>query len=154
MLTKSLAGTGRDYVVLQIRERAEDEVWHVQGRGENVNREYGVAEDIPFAFHGSEDRPKLARAGKSMYAGSSARYSPAFAVLNDGTVHIQIPDGPVNREYGAVLDIPAKKVPDLAKFIQLELDKGETLKVKVVETTFKKELLAIAAKLHNLAEQM
>jgi hypothetical protein len=45
-IAQSLAGTGEEYVVIQARVYSDG--LHIQGAGEKVNRDYGVAATIPW----------------------------------------------------------------------------------------------------------
>jgi len=126
MIAESLAGTGRRYVQLQARMYPQG--LHVQGKGVNVNRDYGVA--VTFPIH-SELRNYLykvedASARLDSLAGTGKKYFYLQAVLNrrdnNLLIHFQVPFAEsYNRDYGAAFDVPVASATELAVFIASEL---------------------------------
>ena len=104
---ESLAGTGRAYVLGQMRVR--DNSLHIQVPGPEGNREYGQVADLPL---GEVDEAVLAwiaghPASKPSLAGTEAKYVVVQMRARDGrVVHFQFDCGmtKANRSYGAAFD--------------------------------------------------
>ena len=122
MKVESLAGTGKDYTALQAYTR--EEALHIQGSGENGNRDYGVAVDIPtdkfpsdlwdWLVWMTEEKGNI----KSLADNSDVDcYFPIQVRVRADTLHFQVKgEHSFNREYGAAFDIPATAYPDLVAF--------------------------------------
>jgi len=107
---KSLAESGKDYIVIQGRIR--DGKLHIQGKGPYINRDYGVATNIPVADHFIKFMESCTHSLTSLV--TDRAYVPMqFRVYPDNWIHIQIKGPQHNRNYGAVLDV---KSDDLLKF--------------------------------------
>ena len=129
MVTKSLA-TDRTYVLLQGRVRKG--VLHIQGSGTEVNRPYGVADNITIGLSTKDWLEKLPEDLVSL-AGTGMKYFPVQAVINDGRIHVQVKGSPgCNRGYGLAFDVKIDAHTQLAKFIDLELATAAKL-IPVVE---------------------
>lgn len=100
----SLAGTGKDYVLGQIREK--DGGVKIQIAGPNVNRDYGYTDEVSccdsfLAFLNEQDAFLPSLAGNS-----SELYTPArFKFLEGNRVHIQVAGSNGNRDYGYATDL-------------------------------------------------
>jgi len=124
MLAHSLAETDTVYVVLQAR-LVGNKYLHVQGAGPNVNRDYGVAEDIWLNRMSQELRDwfrqwhteKVHFRRTSLDEDSSERYARIHARLNGLRMHFQVHGSSLNRCYGTAFDIPNGILPDLYKFL-------------------------------------
>ncbi len=125
MSPKSLAGSKKKYVKMQIKVIPNQPKWNVQGRGEKVNRNYGVADTVlwvndidPELLDYLLEMPKHYR---SMAPQSKERYFVVYARVNESldTLSIQVPYmEEFNREYGAHFEIDLCEVPeDLRTFI-------------------------------------
>ena len=122
---KSLASSEQDYVAVQVRKTYTC-ILHVQGKGNNTNRSYGVAGNVKsgeaFAsWIATLDAPF------SSIAGTGKQYVGAQVALRGDQLHFQILANPIfqgngKREYGAVLNIPCSDFPDLAEFIDTNQD--------------------------------
>jgi len=105
MFTKSLAGTGVTYRIMQARRWNEDKL-HIQIKGNSVNRPYGAAfdvivpEEIIEAVESSNTSfPSLTGSGKK-YFGIQAK------MLSANRLHVQVAGKPpYNRGYGAAFDV-------------------------------------------------
>ncbi|MCK5021177.1 MAG: hypothetical protein KAS32_29475 [Candidatus Peribacteraceae bacterium] len=124
MLTKSLAGTGKDYVVLQAAPYDGNDI-HVQGSGHDINREYGVAVTFPV----SEDLHEFIGEYGSLFTKSLAatgrNYCKLQATFREGgkVIHFQLAaDANCNRSYGMAFQVNSEDLPELADFIQAELE--------------------------------
>ena len=126
---ESLAGTGVNYAVIQARIRKDGGTLHIQGKGEDVNRTYGVAIDVTEEALGEElccYMESLNAPLSSLYPGSQAKYFELQAKVakSINKIHLQIPSVcEHNREYGASFEllIVATTKP-LADFIIQEVD--------------------------------
>jgi hypothetical protein len=100
MISKSMTGSGRKYVVVQGVVR-EGNILHVQYAGGNINRSYGAAFDVTIS---PEDKAALAnclRTRRSM-AGTARMYTEMQfrAEKTLGEVHFQVSGPRMNRDYG------------------------------------------------------
>lgn len=125
-MPKSLAGSGKDYVEIQIKTTKKEKMWNLQGAGENVNRDYGVAEPVDWVGI-LKDRLikylyKIPRYFPSFAEKSQERYVLVYARLmpERGTVKFQVPHmKSFDRRYGASFEIEIKDLPDaVLKFIK------------------------------------
>lgn len=112
-LNESLAGTGKSYVVAQVRPKGGRV--HFQVEGKQVNRDYGWAFDLPYEGFGplnalflndAETVPSL--------AGTDARYLEVqIRPRSGGVMHVQaesnapVPASPARRAYGVACDLQA-----------------------------------------------
>lgn len=106
MSMKSLATSTTDYVQIQAR-RESDNSLHIQGKGPETNRKYGVAVSVSCPanlaawFLNQKSTPK----NSSLHKGSDAQYLPAQATIRGNSVHIQVKGSNFNRAYGAAFNI-------------------------------------------------
>ena len=126
---ESLAGSGVNYAVIQARIRKDDGTLHIQGKGEDVNRAYGVAIDVSQEALGKElccHMESLIAPLSSLYSGSQAKYFELQAKVakSINKIHFQIPSVcEHNREYGASFELPIDATTKpLADFIMQEVD--------------------------------
>lgn len=123
----SLAGTGRTYVQLQARvyrmKTDGRRELHIQGRGPEVNRDYGVAETVALEDKALRRWLKDVDASNESLAGTEAVYFELQARRYPGDViHFQVrgtdDEGDTfNRSYGAMFELPVAAVPNIARFI-------------------------------------
>lgn len=126
MLVHSFASEQR-YVLLQFR--VVDGGLHVQGGAdEPVNRDYGVAADLPWEAIPPELHAwikDLEYNSLCSFAGSGAKYRPMQARVREDGLHFQIGGPAANREYGAAFTIPCEVAPDLVSFVKNDTCAGE-----------------------------
>ena len=111
--TKSFATSKTDYTAIQ--GRIKGGILHIQGSGDNVNRDYGVAVDFPVdptiqAY--LEQRPHT----EKTLAGTDAMYFPLQYAIRGNYIHFQVRGNNFNRGYGAAFDVNADLLPDLVTF--------------------------------------
>ena len=115
-MAKSFASKREGYVALQAR--VKDGLLHVQGKGQEVNRNYGVAVDIALPVDLKEWMNTIYRGYKSLYPDSIEHYFSLQAVVNNDYIHFQVSSGsPFNRDYGATFDVPVGMCKPLETFI-------------------------------------
>lgn len=148
-MPKSLAGSGKNYVEIQIKTTKKEKMWNLQGAGKNVNRDYGVAEPVDWVGI-LKDRLikylyKIPRYFPSFAEKSQERYVLVYARLmaERGTVKFQVPHmKSFDRRYGASFEIEIKDLPDaVLKFIKnqedillgREIDRTPILPFKILE---------------------
>jgi len=120
MLNKSFTGSNKNYVVLQAR--LSDDYFHIQGKGKEVNRNYGVAEDISAENFGADiDWTDSLDHINSSLAGTDRKYFRFQAKIAGTNLHIQIPGPELNRNYGLSMNIPVEVLPNVAQFVKAEL---------------------------------
>lgn len=118
--TLSLAGTGQKYTKVQARvyrmKRDGRRGLHIQGRGNPVNRGYGVAVTVEID---DELRGYLKQMPTpcSSLAGTENRYFTLQVRVRGDNLHFQVKDGEFNRQYGSSFDVPIANAPALAKFL-------------------------------------
>lgn len=124
MIDESLNGSGEQMVVLQGALYNNGADLHIQGKGYNINRDYGVAVTFPISkglskWIGSDvDHPH------SSMAGTGRKYVSVLATVNydEGVVHFQVEGNyQCNRDYGAAFQVSVDEIPELADFIDEEL---------------------------------
>lgn len=124
MTKQSLTLSDHKYVELQIIYRHNH--LHIQGRGKEVNRNYGVAIDTKTKKLDNDTFKWLIKVQKTSsltsLASSDMPYFFCQARIVDDKCHMQIPGPTHNRLYGGALDV---KNDDLYKFIQLNLETDE-----------------------------
>lgn len=121
MLNKSFTGSNKMYAVLQARNSGE--TFHIQGKGQKVNRDYGVAENIdaenlPESFVDWADT--LDHIFESL-AGTGKKYFRLQAKIVGNSLHVQIPGPENNRNYGMAFEISSSLLPDITAFVKAEL---------------------------------
>ena len=112
-MKKSLATGNKTYVKLQGAIR-DDGKLHIQGEGENVNRNYGVATDKDIDINeclGCEavEWLKALGTGKKSVV-SDRKYFPLLGRNRQGCFHIQISGTQLNRPYGAAFNLYNEEV--------------------------------------------
>lgn len=112
-MTPSLAG--RAYVAMQGAVRYGR--FHVQGKGPEANRSYGISADLPVDYTLLSWLQDLNAALPSL-AGSERKYFPIQGVVNGDTIHIQIAGPELNRDYGAVIDISKDQASELHTWLR------------------------------------
>ncbi len=122
-MEKSLATGSETYVKLQGSIR-EDGLLHIQGRGPEVNRPYGVATDQDLDTDlclGTEVTKWLKNLPTDLHSlVSDRKYFPILGRDKTNYFHIQIPGPALNRDYGAAFDLySAEIVGPLRKFYEL-----------------------------------
>lgn len=123
-IQSSLAGTGKLYVSIQAYIREDEETLHVQGKGPDVNRPYGLSEDINLVEIESllvdwlrgVNRYYNSMAGThAKYFAAQFRYVPSLNVFN-----IQVNKGDstdnYNTKYGAAFNVDASVHPKMKSF--------------------------------------
>lgn len=121
MLNKSFTGSSKNYVVLQARN--SNGTFHIQGKGKDINRDYGVAENISadkFPQDFSEWSDSLDHIYPSL-AGTDRKYFRLQAKVIGEYLHIQVPGPESNRNYGMAFEISSEDLPDVTAFVQAEL---------------------------------
>jgi hypothetical protein len=106
----SLAGSSKLYVQLQARATGPATI-HVQGRGPEGNRDYGISTDIEV----SPDFAAWLANQESLLpslAGSAEGYTPVQARLSGGRVKFQVAGTPFTRSYGAEFKVVASDLAD------------------------------------------
>ena len=140
MTVQSLTFSDQKYVELQIKYIG---YLHIQGKGININRDYGVAIDTKTKKLGYNTRNWLLHKHKnatlpSLASGLGVLYFFCQARILDNKCHIQIPgDEAHNRSYGAALDVIND---DLYKFISSEMPipiEIATVRFKAIELSRK-----------------
>lgn len=126
-IVESLAGTGKLYVSLQAREISGHlHIQVVAPDSEGANRFYGLSTDVDvpseilqhfIAATGAVDLLASQRHTGKMYLPMQAT-----TIDYNGQVHLQAPDGHLNRRYGLAFDVDA---PELWSFINNLLVKTE-----------------------------
>jgi len=114
-VTKSFV-TDKPYVEIQGRMR--DGTLHIQGRGSEVNRQYGVAVNVQAPKQLADWLDQQSHTLFSL-AGTVARYVPMQARIKGGRIHVQVAGTPLNRGYGAAFDVDG--AADLEAFIRNEV---------------------------------
>lgn len=128
----SLAGTGAEYIPLQVR--VKNGRMHIQIQGPEGNRGYGFATDVAVPEPPFQTWLNGQPAPKKSLAHTGAKYVQAQARNYDnGAVHIQISGASLNRPYGATLNARSAALRD---YIQMA--------VQVVAQAAKDEAAAIA----------
>ena len=123
MLNKSFTNSGVNYVVLQARN--SDGTFHIQGKGVETNRNYGVAENISeenFPEDFIDWMDELDYIYPSL-AGTDKKYFRLQAKLMSNSLHIQIPGPENNRKYGMAFEIAQENLPEVTAFVKAELGK-------------------------------
>lgn len=118
---KSLAGTGKDYVLAQVAVR--DGRLNIQVAGPAGNRSYGYAarvtadkELIEYVRDLDGQLTSLSGSEKTDYTECQLRVNYA---KNANTIHMQIPGPSLNRPYGAAAEFYH---PGLAEWLSTALD--------------------------------
>ena len=122
MKVESLAGTGAEYTLLQAYTR--EDTLHIQGKGDAVNRSYGLSLDIPrdkFPYElwewltwVTEEKGDM----KSLAESDVCCYFPIQVKARETDFHFQVKSDPThNRSYGAAFGVPKMAYPDLEKFV-------------------------------------
>jgi hypothetical protein len=121
-MPKSLAGSKKNYVKIQIKAKHNEHVWNVQGKGEEVNREYGVAGHANWESLIDYDLvdylKKMPKHYLSLADNSKEKYFIAYAriVYEENILHMKT----YNREYGAQFEIEKYNVnPNVWKFVEM-----------------------------------
>ena len=113
--TKSFASIKNDYTVVQ--GRMKDGKLHIQGRGDNVNRDYGVAVDFPIMSDLADWLDNDVDHYEKSLAGTEAMYFPLQYALRGDNVHFQVAgESNFNRAYGAMFNVSVDDVPQLVDF--------------------------------------
>ncbi|MCK5016316.1 MAG: hypothetical protein KAS32_04515 [Candidatus Peribacteraceae bacterium] len=123
MLKQSLAGTNKDYVVLQVAPYSGTDL-HIQGSGHESNRNYGVAVTFPCSADLHAFITKNGKAFTKSLAGTGRKYCELQATFREGgsVIHFQLPANTgCNRSYGIAFQVKSDELPELAKFIDAEL---------------------------------
>ena len=115
MSKKSFATAKTDYT--EIQARLYEDGLHVQGSGEEVNRQYGVAVTFPVEGDLAAWFKTLNREINSL-AGTGAKYFPAQYALRGNNVHFQVAGPTFNRSYGAAFNISQDQLPELVEFVE------------------------------------
>jgi hypothetical protein len=113
-MAESLAGTGKTYIEVQVREKAGK--IHVQGAGDGGNRSYGVADDFPITEAVVRYTLRMPATEASL-AGTCQKYVPVQARARKGYVHFQQAGPEGNREYGFSFDVPKEEAKWLWAFL-------------------------------------
>lgn len=112
---QSLAGTGRQYVVGQAK-LVNGDTLHLQFRGNNGNRGYGFATDVPTGANTANFFSNKSNMTAKSLVGNGKPYIPLQAAVDgNGTIHVQGIGSGGNRTYGCAFDI---KQPELAQWLQ------------------------------------
>lgn len=120
MLNKSFTGSKVNYVVLQAR--VSGDTLHIQGSGKEINRSYGVAQNVPLVKFGADtDWLDTLDTNNDSLAGTNKKYFEFQAKIQSDTLHIQIPGPEFNRDYGLSMNVPQGVMPDVTKFVKAEL---------------------------------
>lgn len=123
MLNKSFTGSNVNYVVLQARN--SDGTFHIQGKGVETNRNYGVAENIE-AEDFPEDFVDWTDTLDIIYnslAGTDKKYFRLQAKITNNYLHIQVPGPEWNRNYGLSFEVSSDILPEVTAFVKAELGK-------------------------------
>ena len=139
MIVQSLTFSDHKYVELQIKNLGG--YLHIQGKGTNINRDYGVAINTKTKKLDHGTRTWLFNKHKgadlrSLASGSAVYYFSCQARILDSKCHIQIPGETHNRSYGAAFDVINN---ELYTFINVEMPIPipETVRIKVIELSRK-----------------
>jgi len=111
--------TGTPYVQLQFKVLGD--CLHIQGAGPEVNRKYGVAENVDLNVFATEcDWWREVPQDATSLTGSGVAYANMRARLTeDGDVKIQVASPtPVNRTYGLSACIDGDALPLIVQFLQ------------------------------------
>lgn len=113
-MLKSFATDKKDYKPIQVRILHDNKL-NIQGKGPEVNREYGAANVIQAGA--LADYLKTRRALVPSLADTEQVYVPAQAAIRGDSLHLQFEGRPFNRDYGAAFDIPVDVAPAIAALI-------------------------------------
>jgi len=134
-------GTSKRYLEIQAYVRTQalegQDSLHIQGRGSNVNRPYGVAVDIDYSTIGLpmiEWLKSIPRNFESM-AGSEKRYFSLGMryVASKDAINFQVAYEPYNTKYGGTFSMDANQVPALKAFWHRYVTPQPTPVVQFVE---------------------
>lgn len=126
-MSKSLASGQNDYVDVFIRNRG-DGSFHIQGKGPEINREYGLSDNIVVSDSTFAKWVECVPHKFSSLANTGRKYIAAQVAVRHSDLHFQIPGPKYNRPYGAVVDVPVTKNPNIKKFITAALAAPKTTK--------------------------
>jgi hypothetical protein len=101
-ITRSLAA--RKYVAVQVAVNPDGESVHLQARGPEGNRSYGIALDLEIPADVASWIKNQEHTLVSL-ADTGREYVPAQACTRDGDVHFQVPGTKLNRSYGASFNV-------------------------------------------------
>ena len=119
----SLAGTGRDYAVIQ--GRVDGTQLKIQGAGPEVNRGYGLSIIVPIPAELATWMSGIKATIKSL-ANSGQRYFAMQAAeldYSDFKVRVQVAGTKLNRSYGAVFSVADEGLADfVSQVLEVEED--------------------------------
>lgn len=119
-MSKSKTGSGLEYVTIQAYIRSDENALHIQGRGPEVNRDYGVSGNIglseldPNLVHWLASISKFNKSmadSDKMYFVGQMRFVPSKNSLN-----FQVASIPYNTPYGGAFGVEAENHPELLDF--------------------------------------
>ena len=122
----SLAGTGRDYAVIQGRVDSNHGTsgYHlkIQGAGPYVNRGYGLSIVVPVPTELATWMGGIKATISSLANTNALYFAMQAAELDEGKVRVQVAGTKLNRSYGAVFSVAND---ELASFVEQVLAEAE-----------------------------
>ena len=106
----SLAGTGRDYAVIQ--GRVDGTQLKIQGAGTAVNRDYGLSIVVPIPSELATWMGGIKATIPSLAASNAFYFAMQAAELDEGKVRVQVAGTKLNRSYGAVFSVANGELAD------------------------------------------